>query len=202
MTKVSEKQSDKQVLAFLEKESQWQEAYQYLRNLIFNESELAETYKWMHPTYTINDKNVITIHGFKHYVALLFHKGAILEDKYKSLIQQTERVQAARQLRFETLDEIKLRRDEILYYIDEAIKTEKAGKKVEMKKTEDYEMPEELQEAFNDDPKLEEAFYQLTPGRQHQYMYHISQAKRSQTRQNRVEKYIDHILEGKGMYDK
>lgn len=202
MTKVSEKQFDKQVLAFLEKESQWQEAYQYLRNLIFNESELEETYKWMHPTYTINDKNVITIHGFKHYVALLFHKGAILEDKYKSLIQQTERVQAARQLRFETLDEIKLRRDEILYYIDEAIKTEKAGKKVEMKKTEDYEMPEELQQAFNDDPKLEEAFYQLTPGRQHQYMYHISQAKRSQTRQNRVEKYIDHILEGKGMYDK
>ncbi|MCQ9278256.1 YdeI/OmpD-associated family protein [Staphylococcus borealis] len=199
---MSEKQFDKQVLAFLEKESQWQEAYQYLRNLIFNESELEETYKWMHPTYTINDKNVITIHGFKHYVALLFHKGAILEDKYKSLIQQTERVQAARQLRFETLDEIKLRRDEILYYIDEAIKTEKAGKKVEMKKTEDYEMPEELQQAFNDDPKLEEAFYQLTPGRQHQYMYHISQAKRSQTRQNRVEKYIDHILEGKGMYDK
>lgn len=202
MTKVSEKQSDKQVLAFLEKESQWQEAYQYLRNLIFNESELEETYKWMHPTYTINDKNVITIHGFKHYVALLFHKGAILEDKYESLIQQTERVQAARQLRFETLDEIKLRRDEILYYIDEAIKTEKAGKKVEMKKTEDYDMPEELQQAFNDDPKLEEAFYQLTPGRQQQYMYHISQAKRSQTRQNRVEKYIDHILEGKGMYDK
>ncbi|MDM7863838.1 YdeI/OmpD-associated family protein [Staphylococcus borealis] len=199
---MSEKQSDKQVLAFLEKESQWQEAYQYLRNLIFNESELEETYKWMHPTYTINDKNVITIHGFKHYVALLFHKGAILEDKYESLIQQTERVQAARQLRFETLDEIKLRRDEILYYIDEAIKTEKAGKKVEMKKTEDYEMPEELQQAFNDDPKLEEAFYQLTPGRQHQYMYHISQAKRSQTRQNRVEKCIDHILEGKGMYDK
>ena len=190
------------MLAFLEKESQWQEAYQYLRNLIFNESELEETYKWMHPTYTINDKNVITIHGFKHYVALLFHKGAILEDKYKSLIQQTERVQAARQLRFETLDEIKLRRDEILYYIDEAIKTEKAGKKVKMKKTEDYDMPEELQQAFNDDPKLEKAFYQLTPGRQHQYMYHISQAKRSQTRQNRVEKYIDHILEGKGMYDK
>ncbi|WP_415425396.1 YdeI/OmpD-associated family protein [Staphylococcus borealis] len=199
---MTEKQSDKQVLTFLEKESQWQEAYKYLRNLIFNESELEETYKWMHPTYTINDKNVITIHGFKHYVALLFHKGAILEDKYESLIQQTERVQAARQLRFETLDEIKLRRDEILYYIDEAIKTEKAGKKVEMKKTEDYDMPEELQQAFNDDPKLEEAFYQLTPGRQHQYMYHISQAKRSQTRQNRVEKYIDHILEGKGMYDK
>lgn len=85
-----EKQSDKQVLAFLEKESQWKESYQYLRNLIFDESELEEAYKWMHPTYTINDKNVITIHGFKHYVVLLFHKGAIIEDKYETLIQQTE----------------------------------------------------------------------------------------------------------------
>lgn len=197
-----EKQSDKQVLAFLEKESQWKESYQYLRNLIFDESELEEAYKWMHPTYTINDKNVITIHGFKHYVALLFHKGAIIEDKYKTLIQQTERVQAARQLRFKTLEEIKERRDEILYYINEAIEVEKDGKKVEMKKTEDYEIPEELQQAFNDNPNLEEAFYKLTPGRQHQYIYHISQAKRSQTRQSRVEKYIDHILDGKGMHDK
>ena len=118
----------------------------------------------MHPTYTINDKNVITIHGFKHYVALLFHKGAIIEDKYETLIQQTERVQA-RQIRFKTLEEIKERRDEILYYINEAIEVEKDGKKVEMKKTEDYEIPEELQ-AFNDNPNLEEAFYKLTPGRQ------------------------------------
>ena len=98
----------------------------------------------MHPTYTINDKNVITIHGFKHYVALLFHKGAIIEDKYETLIQQTERVQARRQIRFKTLEEIKERRDEILYYINEAIEVEKDGKKVEMKKTEDYEIPEEL----------------------------------------------------------
>ena len=120
----------------------------------------------MHPTYTINDKNVITIHGFKHYVALLFHKGAIIEDKYETLIQQTERVQATRQIRFKTLEEIKERRDEILYYINEAIEVEKDGKKVEMKKTEDYEIPEELQQAFNDNPNLEEAFYKLTPGRQ------------------------------------
>ncbi|WP_368873920.1 YdeI family protein, partial [Staphylococcus haemolyticus] len=86
--------------------------------------------------------------------------------------------------------------------INEAIEVEKDGKKVEMKKTEDYEIPEELQQAFNDNPNLEEAFYKLTPGRQHQYIYHISQAKRSQTRQSRVEKYIDHILDGKGMHDK
>lgn len=199
---MTQKQANADVLTFLEKESQWKEAYQYLRNLIFEETELEETYKWMHPCYTLNDKNVVLIHGFKHYVALLFHKGAILEDRYQKLIQQTEKVQAARQLRFNTLDEIKERQEEILYYINEAIKVEKAGKKVALKQTEEYTIPEELQHKFEDMPELEKAFYQLTPGRQHQYIYHISQAKRSQTRQNRVDKYVDHILEGKGMHDK
>ncbi|MCI2948727.1 YdeI family protein [Staphylococcus caledonicus] len=199
---MTQKQANADVLTFLEKESQWKEAYQYLRNLIFEETELEETYKWMHPCYTLNDKNVVLIHGFKHYVALLFHKGAILEDRYQTLIQQTEKVQAARQLRFNTLDEIKERQEEILYYINEAIKVEKAGKKVALKQTEEYTIPEELQHKFEDMPELEKAFYQLTPGRQHQYIYHISQAKRSQTRQNRVDKYVDHILEGKGMHDK
>lgn len=202
VNEMADKPSNEQVLAFLEKDSQWKEAYQYLRDLIFEESELDEDYKWMHPTYTLNGKNVIIIHGFKHYVALLFHKGAILDDKYKTLVQQTERVQVARQLRFKSLDEIKERREEILYYVNEAIKVEKAGKKVEMKKTEDYEIPEELQQQFDKMPEFKDAFYNLTPGRQHQYIYHISQAKRSQTRQNRVDKYIDHILEGKGMNDK
>ena len=170
--------------------------------LIFEETELEETYKWMHPCYTLNNKNVVLIHGFKHYVALLFHKGAILEDKYHTLVQQTEKVQAARQLRFESLDEIKERKDEILFYINEAIQTEKAGKKVEMKKTKDYEVPEELEEKFSENPQFKEAFDNLTPGRQHQYIYHISQAKRSQTRINRIEKYYEHILNGKGMQDK
>lgn len=199
---MTHKQDNDKVLAFLEKDSQWKEAYQYLRNLIFEETELEETYKWMHPCYTLNGANVVLIHGFKHYVALLFHKGAILEDQYHTLIQQTEKVQAARQLRFKTLDEIKERRDEILYFVNEAIKVEKAGKKVEMKKTEDYEIPEELQSKLDEAPEFKEAFYNLTPGRQHQYIYHISQAKRSQTRQSRVEKYYHHILEGKGMHDK
>ncbi|GGG92489.1 hypothetical protein E2558_06400 [Staphylococcus pragensis] len=199
---MTHKQANDQVLAFLEKDGQWREAYQYLRDLIFEETELEETYKWMHPCYTLNGANVVLIHGFKHYVALLFHKGAILEDEYHTLIQQTEKVQAARQLRFETLDEIKARREEILYYVNEAIKVEKAGKKVEMKKTEDYDIPEELQSKLDEVPEFNEAFYNLTPGRQHQYIYHISQAKRSQTRQSRVEKYFNHILEGKGMYDK
>ncbi|MCI2955384.1 YdeI family protein [Staphylococcus caprae] len=196
------KQKNEKVEEFLNKDSQWQECYQFLRDLIFQDTELEETYKWMHPCYTLNGKNVVLIHGFKHYVALLFHKGAILEDKYGTLIQQTEKVQAARQLRFESLDEIKNREEEIKYYLNEAIKTEKAGKKVEMKKNEDYEVPEELEQKFAENPQLKEAFYQLTPGRQHQYLYHFSQAKRSQTRINRIEKYVDRILNGKGMQDK
>lgn len=125
-----EKQPNEQVEAFLNKENKWQEEYKYLRALIFNETELEEAYKWMHPCYTLNNKNVVLIHGFKNYVALLFHKGAILEDKYHTLIQQTEKVQAARQLRFENLTEIQARTEEIKYYIAEAIKAEKAGKKV------------------------------------------------------------------------
>lgn len=196
------KQKNEKVEEFLNKDSQWQECYQFLRDLIFQDTELQETYKWMHPCYTLNGKNVVLIHGFKHYVALLFHKGAILEDKYGTLIQQTEKVQAARQLRFESLDEIKNREEEIKYYLNEAIKTEKAGKKVEMKKNEDYEVPEELEQKFAENPQLKEAFYQLTPGRQHQYLYHFSQAKRSQTRINRIEKYVEHILNGKGIQDK
>ena len=196
------KQKNEKVEEFLNKDSQWQECYQFLRDLIFQDTELEETYKWMHPCYTLNGKNVVLIHGFKHYVALLFHKGAILEDKYGTLIQQTEKVQAARQLRFESLDEIKNREEEIKYYLNEATKTEKAGKKVEMKKNEDYEVPEELEQKFAENPQLKEAFYQLTPGRQYQYLYHFSQAKRSQTRINRIKKYVEHILNGKGMQDK
>lgn len=199
---MTNKQKNEKVEQFLQKDSQWKECYQYLRKLIFEETELEETYKWMHPCYTLNDKNVVLIHGFKHYVALLFHKGAILEDKYNTLVQQTEKVQAARQLRFESIDEIQERKEEILFYLNEAIQTEKAGKKVEMKKTKDYEVPEELEEKFSENPQFKEAFYNLTPGRQHQYLYHISQAKRSQTRINRIEKYFEHILNGKGMQDK
>lgn len=167
---MSEKQSNEQVEAFLNKESQWQEEYKYLRALIFNETELEEAYKWMHPCYTLNNKNVVLIHGFKNYVALLFHKGAILEDKYHTLIQQTEKVRAARQLRFENLTEIQTRIEEIKYYLAEAIKAEKAGKKVEMKKTEEYVIPKELEAKFEEMPQLESSFYKLTPGRQHQYI--------------------------------
>ncbi|MDW3797671.1 hypothetical protein AXY40_03670 [Staphylococcus saprophyticus] len=188
------------VNAFIDRLKQWQEEFKILREII-NETELTEDYKWMHPCYTLDDKNVVIIQDFKHYCALLFEKGAIMEDPYQSLIQQTKNVQAARQLRFESLDEVNQRRDEIKWYVEEAIRIEKSSKKVPMKKTEDYDMPEELQAKLDAMPELKEAFNNLTPGRQRQYMYHIGQAKRAATRENRVEKYIDYILDGKGMND-
>ncbi|SUM82096.1 YdeI/OmpD-associated family protein [Staphylococcus saprophyticus] len=188
------------VNAFIDRLKQWQEEFKILREII-NETELTEDYKWMHPCYTLDDKNVVIIQDFKHYCALLFEKGAIMEDPYQSLIQQTKNVQAARQLRFESLDEVNQRRDEIKWYVEEAIRIEKSGKKVPMKKTEDYDMPEELQAKLDAMPELKEAFSNLTTGRQRQYMYHIGQAKRAATRENRVEKYIDYILDGKGMND-
>ncbi|KIJ87866.1 hypothetical protein SE00_01810 [Staphylococcus saprophyticus] len=188
------------VNAFIDRLKQWQEEFKILREII-NETELTEDYKWMHPCYMLDDKNVVIIQDFKHYCALLFEKGAIMEDPYQSLIQQTKNVKAARQLRFESLDEVNQRRDEIKWYVEEAIRIEKSGEKVPMKKTEDYDMPEELQAKLDAMPELKEAFSNLTPGRQRQYMYHIGQAKRAATRENRVEKYIDYILDGKGMND-
>lgn len=189
------------VNAFIDRLKQWQDEFKIMRAII-RETELVEDYKWMHPCYTLENKNVVIIQDFKHYCALLFEKGSIMEDPYQSLIQQTKNVQAARQLRFESLEEVENRRDEIKWYVEEAIRIEKSGKQVPMKKTADYEMPEELQIKLNDSPQLEEAFYNLTPGRQRQYMFHIGQAKRATTREKRVEKYVDHILEGKGIDDK
>lgn len=193
--------NNSKVDAFIEKLNQWQAEFKILRRWI-QETELDEDYKWMHPCYTLNNKNVVIIQDFKHYCALLFEKGAIMEDPYQTLIQQTKNVQAARQLRFESLEEISKREEEIKWYLAEAIRIEKSGKKVPMKSTEEYEMPEELSNKFESMPALKEAFYKLTPGRQRQYMYHIGQAKRAATREQRVEKYVDHILNGKGLNDK
>ncbi|GEQ05879.1 hypothetical protein EKQ61_10415 [Staphylococcus gallinarum] len=194
-------ENNSKVDGFIEKLNQWQDEFKILRRWI-QETELDEDYKWMHPCYTLNKKNVVIIQDFKHYCALLFEKGAIMEDPYQTLIQQTKNVQAARQLRFESLEEISKREEEIKWYLAEAIRIEKSGKKVPMKSTEEYEMPEELSNKFESMPALKEAFYKLTPGRQRQYMYHIGQAKRAATREQRVEKYVDHILNGKGLNDK
>lgn len=185
---------------FFEKPSQWQEEYNLLRSLALD-CDLTEELKWGKPCYTLNNSNVVLIHGFKEYCALLFHKGALLNDEQNLLIQQTENVQAARQLRFTHYDQIHDMQDDIKAYIKDAIRVEKAGMKVEMKKTAEYEMPEELQKKLNADSELEEAFYSLTPGRQRGYLLYFSQAKQAKTRIARIEKYIPHILAGKGFND-
>lgn len=162
---------------------------------------LTEEFKWMHPCYTFQGKNVVLIHGFKEYCALLFHKGVLLKDTHNILIQQTENVQAARQLRFTSLQEIIDLKPTIKAYIFEAIEVEKAGLEVTLKKTSEFNMPDELKEALDNNPDLKAAFHSLTPGRQRGYLLYFSQAKQSATRANRVEKYIPKILQGKGLND-
>ena len=155
----------------------------------------------MHPCYTLNWKNVVLIHGFKEYCALLFHKGALLEDPHQILIQQSEHTQAARQIRFTNVQEIIDMEDILKTYINNAIEVEKSGLKVEFKQTTEYAVPEELQMKFEELPALKEAFESLTPGRQRAYLLYFSRAKQSKTRKNRIEKYIPKILDGKGLND-
>jgi len=186
---------------FFEKTQQWSEEFNLLRDIITENKSLEEAYKWMHPCYTLDGKNIVLIHGFKEYCALLFHKGALLKDPEGILIQQTENVQAGRQIRFKHIAEIITLRSVIQAYIREAIEIEKAGLKVEMKKVNDYPIPEEFQQALAQDQELNTAFYSLTPGRQKGYLFYFNQAKQSKTRQNRIEKYYQQILDGKGIDD-
>ncbi|WP_414054482.1 YdeI/OmpD-associated family protein [Macrococcus equi] len=186
---------------YFSKNTQWQEANQLLRKII-QEFDLVEEYKWMHPCYTLNGKNVVLIHGFKNYVALLFHKGILLEDKYNMLIQQTEHVQVDRQLRFTSVEEIEEKADTIRFYIAEAIRVEESGKQPLKQSPATLEIPVELEEAFNENSKLKEAFYLLTPGRQRAYIIEINKAKRSETRRNRIAKYTDKIYQGKGLLER
>ncbi|PEL11426.1 YdeI family protein [Bacillus sp. AFS017336] len=188
------------VEAFLIRAKKWQEEFYKLREIVL-ECELTEDFKWMHPCYTLDNKNVVLIHGFKEYCALLFHKGALLKDPKGILIQQTENVQSARQIRFTNIQEIIEMESVLIDYIKEAIEVEKAGLQVELKKTADYEVPEELQLKLDESPAFKTAFEALTPGRQRAYIYYFSQPKQSKTRASRVEKYIDHILDGKGLND-
>lgn len=185
---------------FFNKESKWQKEFAQLRTIVLD-CGLIEELKWGVPCYTFNKKNVVLIHGFRDYCALLFHKGALLHDAKQVLIQQTENVQSARQMRFTTIKEIIKLAPTIKAYVHEAIGIEKAGLKVSLKKTSDYEIPEEFQLKLDKNPALKKAFTALTPGRQRAYIFHFSQAKQSKTRTARVEKYIPHILKGKGMDD-
>ena len=186
---------------FLAKANKWKEEMVLLRNIALSNNELTEDYKWLHPCYTLNGKNIVLIHQFKEYCALLFHKGALMSDPDTLLIQQTENVQAARQLRFTSVKQIKELESVINDYINEAIEIEKSGKKVALKETADFEVPEEFQTKLDADADLKRAFNALTPGRQRAYLFFFSKAKQSKTREQRIEKYIPKILDGKGMDD-
>lgn len=178
----------------------WRSELEFLRNLILSYG-LKEDFKWMHPCYTFEGKNIVLLHVFNEYGALLFPKGVLLNDKYSILVQQTENSQTARQIRFKNLDEIVLIETKIKEYILEAIEKEKLGIKVQLKTTEDFEIPEELESKFQELPNFKNAFYSLTPGRQRGYLLHFGQPKQSATRTSRIEKQLDKILNGKGIND-
>ncbi|WP_421775457.1 YdeI/OmpD-associated family protein [Gracilimonas sp.] len=185
---------------FFEKDTQWKQEFERLRMLIL-ECGLTEELKWGCPCYTVNKNNVVLIHGFKDYCALLFHKGVLLKDPEDMLIRQTKNVQSARQLRFDNLEEIINQEHVIQAYVNEAVQVEKSGKEVKMKKTSEFDVPEEFQSKLDEDPALKKAFKSLTPGRQRGYLLHFSGAKQSKTRTRRVEKAIPDILQGKGLHD-
>lgn len=185
---------------FFEKEGEWQPFFKQLRTIILS-CGLTEGLKWGQACYMQDEANIVLMHGFKEYCALLFFKGALLKDADKILIQQSENVQSARQVRFTDIKEIKKLAPVLKSYIYEAIEVEKAGLKVQLKKTEDYPVPEEFQLKLNKNAKLKKAFAALTPGRQRAYLFHFSQPKQSKTREARIEKLIPQILEGKGLND-
>jgi len=185
---------------FISKAKKWKEEYETLRNIVLD-CELTEEFKWMHPCYTFEKKNIVLIHGFKEYCALLFQKGALLQDADGILNQQTENVQAARQIRFTNVQEIVEMETILKAYIYEAIEVEKTGLEVKMKEHKEFIIPEELQNKFDEIPALKTAFEALTPGRQRAYILYFSQPKQSKTRESRVEKCMQQILNGKGLND-
>ena len=186
---------------FLDKAKKWKLEMKVLRETCLD-CGLTEEFKWMHPCYTFQGKNIVLIHDFKEYCALLFHKGALLKDTDGILVQQTENVQSARQIRFTDLQEIIDLKSTIKAYIFEAIEVEKLGLEVQMKKTSEFKMPEEFKQALDNNSDLKSAFKALTPGRQRGYLLYFSQAKQAKTRVSRIEKYIQQILQGKGLNDR
>ena len=185
---------------YFKKEKKWKKEIELLRTIVLD-CHLAEELKWGCPCYTFQKSNIVLIHVFKEYCALLFFKGVLLKDPKGILIQQTENVQAGRQLRFTSVGEIEELKATIKAYIYEAVEVEEAGLKVELKKTEEYTIPEEFQSKLDKDATLKTAFEALTPGRQRAYLFYFSAAKQSKTRDARVEKYIPQILDGKGLDD-
>jgi len=185
---------------FFDKPGKWQEAYDKLRTIAL-ECGLTEELKWGCPCYTFEKKNVVLIHGFKDYCALLFFKGALLKDPKRILVQQTENVQAARQIRLTSAAEIGKSKTTLKMYIKDAIAVENAGLKVNLKKTSEFSAPDEFKSKLKEVAGLKKAFGALTPGRQRGYLLYFSQPKQSKTREARIEKSVPQILKGKGLND-
>lgn len=186
---------------FLSKVTSWKNEFVKLREIVL-QCGLTEDFKWRHPCYTLDDKNILIIHGFKEYCAILFVKGVLLKDPEGILIRQTENVQAGRQIRFTGLQDVLDLESSIKAYIHEAIEVEKSGMKVPLKETEDFFVPEEFQSELDRDPALKNAFEALTPGRQKGYLLHFAAPKQSKTRVSRIEKCIPLIFDGIGLNDR
>jgi uncharacterized protein YdeI (YjbR/CyaY-like superfamily) len=185
---------------FFRKDQKWREEFGKLRKIILD-CPLGEELKWGKPCYTLEGANIVLMHGFKEYCALLFFKGALLKDPAGILVRQTENVQAARQIRFTHAREIVGREAILKAYVQEAIAVEKAGLKVNHKATSEFAVPDEFQKRLKATPALKAAFAALTPGRQRGYLLYFAAAKQSKTRQARVEKWLPQILQGKGLDD-
>ena len=185
---------------FLREAKKWREEFEKLRKVCLD-CGLTEKLKWGKPCYTYRESNIVLIHGFKEYCALLFMKGALLKDPMDILVQQTENVQAARQIRFTNVREIAEMEPILKTYIKEAIEADKAGLEVSYKKTSEFAIPEEFQNRLDNSAGLKKAFDALTPGRQRGYILYFSAAKQATTREARVEKCVQQILNGKGLND-
>jgi len=186
--------------ALLRRATKWKEEFETLRTIVLD-CQLTEEVKWYQPCYTFQKRNIVLIHGFKEYCALLFFKGVLLKDPKRILIQQTENVQAGRQIRFTNVREIIKLKPDLQVYIREAIEVEKAGLKVKLRKTADFKIPEEFKKKLDELPALKTAFEALTPGRQRGYIFHFAQAKQSKTREARIERCMQQIFQGRGLDD-
>lgn len=190
----------KEVDNYLKGLNQWKVELNNLRAIIL-ECGLHEDFKWKHPSYSYNGKNIVLIHEFKDYCAILFQKGALLKDPKNMLVQQTKNTQSARQIRFTNSSIITEQKNTIKAYINEAIQIEKSGLKVKMKKTSDYEITDELKLKFKENPDFEKAFQKLTPGRQKGYLLYFSKPKQSKVKTSRIEKNTKRIFNGYGLTD-
>jgi uncharacterized protein YdeI (YjbR/CyaY-like superfamily) len=200
LTRMTKSKPNPKVDWYFDKAKQWPNEIKKLRSIALG-TGLTEELKWGCPCYTLQGVNIVLIHTFKEYCALLFFKGALFKDPEGILVQQTKNVQSARQIRFASLKQINAMKAVVTAYIHEAIAVEKSGVKVELKKTSEFEMPEEFMNKLDEDPDLKAAFEALTPGRQRGYLLYFASAKQAKTRAARIEKYTQQILAGKGLDD-